>query len=110
MRQSGTPNAPEDKERSKARIPPVLALGLGIVAASTSSILIRFAQVDAPSLVIAAYRLTIASLILAPFLIRQREKLRDLSTTQYKLTFLSGLFLALHFGTWITSLEYTNVT
>ena len=110
MRQSGTTYAPEDKERSKARIPPVLALGLGIVAASTSSILIRFAQVDAPSLVIAAYRLTIASLILAPFLIRQREKLRDLSTTQYKLTFLSGLFLALHFGTWITSLEYTNVT
>jgi drug/metabolite transporter (DMT)-like permease len=26
------------------------------------------------------------------------------------LAFLSGLFLALHFGTWITSLEYTNVT
>ncbi len=29
---------------------------------------------------------------------------------QYKLAFLSGLFLALHFGAWITSLEYTNVT
>jgi drug/metabolite transporter (DMT)-like permease len=110
MRQPGTINSLKDNERSKARISPVLALGLGIVAASTSSILIRFAQIDAPSLVIAAYRLTIASLILAPFLFRQREKLRELSTAQYKLAFLSGLFLALHFATWITSLEYTNVT
>jgi len=108
--QPGTTNAPKDEERSKARVHPVLALGLGIIAASTSSILIRFAQMDAPSLVIAAYRLTIASLILAPFLFRHREKLRELSPAQYKLAFLSGLFLALHFGTWITSLEYTSVT
>ncbi len=94
----------------KTHIPPVLALGLGIIAASTSSIFIRFAQNDAPSLVIAAYRLTIASLILAPFFFRQRQKLRELSLAQYKMAFLSGLFLALHFGAWITSLEYTNVT
>lgn len=106
MKQPGTTYAP----KVKTRIPPVLALGLGIVAASTSSIFIRFAQNDAPSLVIAAYRLTIASLILAPLLFRQRQKLRDLSKAQYKLAFLSGLFLALHFGAWITSLEYTNVT
>ncbi len=106
MKQPGTTSASEDK----TRISPILALGLGIVAASTSSIFIRFAQNDAPSLVIAAYRLSIASLILAPFLFRQREKLRELSKAQYKLAFLSGLFLALHFGAWITSLEYTNVT
>jgi len=105
MKQPGT-YTPEDK----TRISPILALGLAIVAASTSSIFIRFAQNDAPSLVIAAYRLSIASLILAPFLFRQREKLRELSRAQYKLAFLSGLFLALHFGAWITSLEYTNVT
>jgi len=106
MKLPGTTYAPEDKPRMS----PVLALGLGIVAASTSSIFIRFAQNDAPSLVIAAYRLSIASLILVPFLFRQREKLRELSRAQYKLAFLSGLFLALHFGAWITSLEYTNVT
>ncbi|MGB2895630.1 MAG: DMT family transporter [Anaerolineales bacterium] len=110
MRQPGPTSAPKGNDRSKARIPPVLALGLGIFAASTSSILVRFAQIDAPSLVIAAYRLTLASLILAPFLFRQREKLREVSTSEYKLAFLSGLFLALHFGTWITSLEYTSVT
>ena len=97
------------KER-RLRIPPGLALALGIAAASTSSILVRFAQLDAPSLVIAAYRLLIASLILAPFVFRQREALRELTPGQYKLAFLSGFFLALHFGTWITSLEYTNVT
>ncbi len=110
MSQPGTTTAPKVNDRSKARIPPVLALGLGIFAASTSSILVRFAQIDAPSLVIAAFRLTIASLILAPFLFHQREKLREVSSAQYKLAILSGLFLALHFGTWITSLEYTSVT
>jgi len=110
MRQPGTTNSHNENGRSRARVPPVLALGLGIFAASTSSILVRFAQIDAPSLVIAAYRLLIASLILAPFLFRQRVKLREVSTGQYKLAVLSGLFLALHFGTWITSLEYTSVT
>lgn len=104
------PNALIENGCRKTHPPTVLALGLGIVAASTSSIFVRFAQIDAPSLVIAAYRLTIASLILAPFLFRQRDKLLELSSAQYRLAILSGLFLALHFGTWITSLEYTNVT
>jgi len=102
--------ASKDMKHRRIRIPPGFALALGIAAASTSSILIRFAQIDAPSLVIAAYRLTIASLILAPFLFRQRDAFRELTPGQYKLASLSGFFLALHFGTWITSLEYTNVT
>ena len=90
-----------------------LTLGLlaGISAASTAAIFIRFAQHEgAPSIVIAAARLTIASLILAPFaLTRYRSDLRRLSRRELVLTMLSGLFLALHFATWITSLEYTTV-
>jgi drug/metabolite transporter (DMT)-like permease len=90
-----------------------LTLGLlaGISAASTAAIFIRFAQHEgAPSIVIAAARLTIASLILAPFaLTRYRLYLRRLSRREWILALLSGLFLALHFATWITSLEYTTV-
>jgi drug/metabolite transporter (DMT)-like permease len=75
-----------------------------------SSVFIRYAQVFAPSLVIAAYRLTIASLILAPVAFsRYRPELRSLSRVELGLALLSGLFLALHFATWITSLEYTTV-
>ena len=90
-----------------------LTLGLlaGITAASTAAIFIRFAQHEgAPSIVIAAARLTIASLVLAPFaLTRYRSDLRRLCRQEWVLALLSGLFLALHFVTWITSLEYTTI-
>ncbi len=90
-----------------------LTLGLlaGISAASTAAIFIRFAQhAGAPSIVIAAARLTIATLILAPFaLTRYWSNLCRLSRREWILTLLSGLFLALHFASWITSLEHTTV-
>jgi len=90
-----------------------LTLGLlaGISAVSTAAIFIRFAQHEgAPSIVIAAARLTIASLILAPFaLTRYRSDLRQLSRWEWILALLSGLFLAVHFATWITSLQFTTV-
>jgi len=90
-----------------------LTLGLlvGISAASTAAIFIRFAQHEgAASIVIATARLTIATLILAPFaLTRHRSDLRRLSRGEWVLALLSGLFLALHFATWITSLEFTTV-
>lgn len=90
----------------------LLPLGLltAILATSAASIFIRFAQADAPSLVIAALRLTFASLALAPVAIgRHRGELRALTRTDLFLALLSGLFLAAHFATWITSLEYTSV-
>jgi drug/metabolite transporter (DMT)-like permease len=87
-----------------------LAILGGILAVSTSSIFIRFAQQDAPSLVIAAYRLTLASLILAPLALKKyRAELRSLTRLEVGLSLLSGFFLALHFATWISSLEYTSV-
>lgn len=96
--------------RIKLRVSPEIALVLGILAASTSSIFIRFAQTDTPSLVIAAYRLMIATLILAPIcLLRRRDEILRLMFKDWLLLALSGVFLGLHFATWITSLEYTSV-
>ncbi|NMB90629.1 MAG: DMT family transporter [Chloroflexi bacterium] len=87
-----------------------LILFTGILAVSTASPLIRFAQQEAPSLVIAAWRMGLAALLLAPVhLTRNRGELVRLRKGQLALLFASGLFLALHFGTWITSLEYTTV-
>ena len=91
-------------------VPPLLVLGGGILAVSTASIFIRYAQQDAPSLVIAAWRLSLASLILAPFALSKRwPELRALRRADLSLALVSGFFLALHFATWISSLEYTTV-
>jgi drug/metabolite transporter (DMT)-like permease len=94
----------------KIIISPFLVLGVGILAVSTASIFIRFAQQEAPSLVIGAFRLLIAALILAPFAVfRNRTELATLRRSTMVWISLGGLFLACHFAAWITSLEYTTV-
>jgi drug/metabolite transporter (DMT)-like permease len=90
--------------------PKILILILGILAVSTASIFIRFAQVEAPSFVIAAGRLTLATLILAPF--AGKRAITEFIATQKRsrlFLILAGVFLGLHFAAWITSLEYTSV-
>ena len=87
-----------------------IAIAGGILAVSTAAIFIRYAQQDAPSLVIAAMRLSLASAILAPVAwLRHRDELRALTRHTLGLGLLSGFFLALHFATWISSLEFTSV-
>jgi len=91
-------------------MPPLLVLGFGVLAVSTGSIFVRYAQAYSPSLVVAAYRLVFAALLLAPVaLSRKRVELRSIQRVDMILTMFSGLFLALHFATWISSLEYTTV-
>lgn len=88
-----------------------LAIAAAILAVSTASIFIRFAQMDgAPSLVIAALRLTFASVLIAPItLSRHPGELKRLTRTEMLLAVFSGFFLAVHFATWISSLEFTSV-
>ncbi len=91
-------------------VPPFAAILFGILAVSTASIFIRFAQKEASSLVIAAWRLTIASIVLLPVAAStHRRELASLRRSDILWALLSGLFLALHFATWITSLQYTSV-
>lgn len=90
--------------------PPALVLAGGIIAISCSAILIRLAQNEAPSLVIAAGRLMMAGLLLLPpALLRRRDELRALAPADWRLAFFSGFMLSIHFASWITSLEYTTV-
>ncbi len=95
----------------RARLFLPFAIVIAILAVSTASIIIRFAQNDgAPSLVIAALRLTFATVILTPVaLIKYRNEIKRFTRTEILLGVFSGIFLAVHFATWISSLEYTSV-
>ena len=84
----------------------VLVLFIGILAASTASIFIKLC--DAPALIIAAYRLIFASLILSPFAYYQRVW-KGWNRSEIGWLILSGAFLSLHFAFWIGSLKYTSV-
>jgi drug/metabolite transporter (DMT)-like permease len=89
---------------------PYLGVGLGVTTASTAAILIRLAQVEAHSLVIAAWRLTLATLILTPIVLSMRHsELRRLTRQEWGSALASGLLLAIHFAAWISSLAYTSV-
>lgn len=96
---------------TRARLFLPFAILIAILAVSTASIFVRFAQNDAtPSLVIAALRLTIATAILTPIALTQhREEIKRFTRAEILLGVFSGIFLAVHFATWISSLEYTSV-
>jgi len=62
------------------------------------------------SLAIAAYRLLFASLLLFPFSIKKTiADLKNKSLSDFLLIILSGILLAVHFGSWILSLEFITV-
>lgn len=95
---------------SKEKLYPLLGLFFGILAVSTASIFIRFAQSGAPSIVIAAIRLSTASLLITPIAyIQYRQQLFKVSKRELLFLLLSGLFLSIHFAAWITSLEFTSI-
>jgi drug/metabolite transporter (DMT)-like permease len=90
---------------------PFVVLGIGLCAISSGAIFARLAQgYGLPSLAIATLRLGLAALIITPVALWQsRRALLALNRRQCLLTFGAGFFLALHFATWISSLEYTSV-
>jgi len=87
---------------------PAVVLLVSVCAVSTGAIFARLA--DAPAIVIAAYRVGVAFVILAPFpWWKDRHELRSLTRRHVLLAIASGLFLAAHFATWIASLDHTSV-
>ena len=91
----------------------VLILVVGVLAVSTGAIWVRLAlgllggSGDlAVTLVMAAARLTVAALLLSG---NWRRIPRQATRRQFAGAALSGLFLALHFAAWISSLSYTSI-
>jgi drug/metabolite transporter (DMT)-like permease len=97
-------------EASRPIVSPTAAVPLAVLAASTASLFIRYAQASAPSLAIAAWRMVIATAVLIPVvLLRHRSDLAHTSRSDLVLIGTAGALLALHFATWITSLAHTTV-
>ena len=84
----------------------IILLPIGIVAVSTASVLIKLC--DAPSLIIATYRLVLASLMLLPYG-SYKKMWRGWKGVKIRWLIFSGLMLSLHFVFWIASLKYTSV-
>ncbi|MGA9748445.1 MAG: DMT family transporter [Nocardioides sp.] len=86
----------------------LLLMAVGVVAVSLSGPLMAAALV--PPLAIAFWRNAFATVAIAPgAVLRRRDELSDLRGRRLGLVLLSGLMLALHFGTWVTSLFFTSV-
>jgi drug/metabolite transporter (DMT)-like permease len=92
------------------QVSPYLVLFFSILSISTASLFIRYAQLEVPSLVIALYRMAIASVVTV-CLLRSRhiQEFKRLAHVDWLKLILSGTFLALHFAAWVTSLEFTSV-
>src|SRR5438874_1803881 len=87
-----------------------LVLFFGVLAVASASIMIRMAQSSGmPATVIAAGRLGFAAIILLPIVLwRVGPELRAVRRQDLLLGVGAGAFLAVHFLTWISSLEYTS--
>lgn len=85
-------------------------LGTGLIAISFGAILVRLAA--APSLAIAFWRVGLALVVLAPWVLlapTRRLALASLGGRDWLRLVGSGLCLGIHFWSWISSLAYTSV-
>lgn len=100
-------SAPVSEQRPAWAWPVLLT---AVLAVSTGALFVRLAD-PAPALVKAAWRCTLASLVLLA--IGRSSTFRAwgaASRSDRKRLIVAGFLLALHFATWVLSLSYTTVT
>ncbi len=90
---------------------PYAVLGTAVLIVSAAAIMIRVAQAEGvPSITIAAWRLAIAAALLWPVAwARNRSEIIAFRRQDWLFGITAGLFLAMHFAAWISSLAYTSV-
>ncbi|MBX3141920.1 MAG: DMT family transporter [Trueperaceae bacterium] len=108
---AGMPSRSAEPERATAVGPPRrgtvwTVLGVALTAVSFAAIFIRWA--DAPGVVVAFYRMLIATVIMAPVTAAGLRR-TPLDARAWRATTLAGALLAVHFAAWISSLSYTTV-
>ncbi|MBT3809493.1 MAG: EamA family transporter, partial [Rhodospirillaceae bacterium] len=82
-----------------------IVLVASLVAVAHAAIFVRMA--DADPLVTAAYRMLIASAVLLPVAaVTARREILRLNKREWRLIGWAAVFLALHFATWIASLDF----
>ncbi|OZM58723.1 EamA family transporter [Lottiidibacillus patelloidae] len=93
---------------NQPKINPYFMLAIGVIAVSSSAILVKLSSAPAP--VIAFYRLFFSVVIMLPlFLIKYRHELKLITKRDWLFSAVSGVFLAFHFILWFESLNYTSV-
>jgi drug/metabolite transporter (DMT)-like permease len=85
---------------------PYLVLGIALLAVSNGAILARLA--DAPALAIAAWRVGLALLVVVPLAVTAPRG-HAAHARAAPLAAAAGALLAVHFATWISSLEHTTI-
>lgn len=91
-----------------SNLKPQLTVLLGVLFISFSAIFVRMAE--APSSIIAFYRMLFTVILLFPLFIKARNELESVNLKLLILCVLSGISLALHFYAFMASLNYTSVT
>jgi drug/metabolite transporter (DMT)-like permease len=98
---------------SRAAIPTraYQVMGIALILGSFSAAFMRLAQdTGMPSLVIAAGRLALAFVILTPLILRNYwDQIQRLTRADWLIGIAAGVWLAIHFFTFISALEYTSI-
>ena len=95
------------QHQAPARTDAVLVT-IAVCAVATSGPLM--AATAAPALAIAFWRNALGGAVMLPAaLLTARQELRALTRREWRLALVAGFFLALHFATWVPSLDYTSV-
>jgi drug/metabolite transporter (DMT)-like permease len=99
-------------ERPLPRKTALIVALIGLAAVSHAVIFIRLAD-DAPAFVIALARVALATAVFAPFGLMAARRLGGIDAGVKRraglLSLVAGLFLALHFASWIASLERITI-
>jgi len=102
-------NKPSIPAAARPAVNPYLVIGIGILGISFGSLFTKLAA--ALPLTIAFYRMSFTAVLLAPLALSRagRAELASLNRREILIAAAAGLFLAMHFFTWIYSLSYTSV-
>src|SRR5699024_6320334 len=101
-----------DKGADHKRFPPFnpyVAVVFLVISVLSSAIVVKLFS-DVTLVVITFYRLFLAVVIMAPFvLFKYQNEIKQMSKRNWVLAILSGAFLAFHFIFWFESLNLTSV-
>jgi drug/metabolite transporter (DMT)-like permease len=86
---------------------PYAVLAVAVLAVSFGAIFVRYA--DAPALAVAAWRMALASAVVVPAALAFGRRRAVGEKGGVAMALGAGVLLALHFATWISSLDYIPV-
>ncbi len=96
-----------NKKMLEERLDPKYAIPVAVLAVSFAAIFIRLS--DSHPMAIAFYRMLFSTLTLLFFVPYYLPQIKRLKMKDWLVLLSAGIFLAVHFASWISSLKYTSV-